>query len=260
MKPPAICGRPRPRGFTLIELLIVIAILMLLISLLLPAGRMAWALARRVQCGNHLHQLMLGFQKYAKDNDGMLPGMRYFWWGNVSGGGGADAEQGRLWRYVKDKRIYMCPLDDGERDGAPGIAYIDPPVMSYVLNYIAAINYARAMDNAGTPYPYYLIGGHDTPSRLDQDFHPGMFFAAEEMTVNSPKAPASPCNDGWIIGITNPPDLISDRHMGGSNMGFPDMRVEWVPFEDFFEYDAETNTSYYPERFYELYWGHEWED
>ena len=60
------------RGFTLIELLVVIAIIAVLIALLLPAVQQAREAARRTQCRNNLHQIMLGLHNYL-DTHGVFP-------------------------------------------------------------------------------------------------------------------------------------------------------------------------------------------
>ncbi|MBL8889526.1 MAG: DUF1559 domain-containing protein [Planctomycetaceae bacterium] len=54
----------RRRGLSLVELLVVIAIIAILLSLLLPAIQAARESARRVDCGNRLRQMSLGFIQY----------------------------------------------------------------------------------------------------------------------------------------------------------------------------------------------------
>ena len=50
---------PRPRGFTLVELLVVIAVIMLLAALVLPATFRARRLALRAECTSNLRQFGL---------------------------------------------------------------------------------------------------------------------------------------------------------------------------------------------------------
>jgi len=60
------------RAFTKLELLTVIAIIGMLIALLLPAVQAARESARRVQCSNHLMQLVLAVKNYEQAH-GRLP-------------------------------------------------------------------------------------------------------------------------------------------------------------------------------------------
>ena len=62
------------RAFTLIELLVVIAIIAVLIALLLPAVQQAREAARRTQCRNNLHQLVLAMHNYHDTHRCFPPG------------------------------------------------------------------------------------------------------------------------------------------------------------------------------------------
>jgi prepilin-type N-terminal cleavage/methylation domain-containing protein len=63
----------RKRAFTLVELLVVISILVLLMSMLLPALNKAKEHARRTVCSSNLHQLGLAQQCYASDHRNWIP-------------------------------------------------------------------------------------------------------------------------------------------------------------------------------------------
>jgi prepilin-type N-terminal cleavage/methylation domain-containing protein/prepilin-type processing-associated H-X9-DG protein len=63
----------RESGFTLIELLVVIAIIAILAALLLPVLSKARGRAEGMSCLNNTRQLVLAWQIYADDFNGLLP-------------------------------------------------------------------------------------------------------------------------------------------------------------------------------------------
>ncbi|MFV0446627.1 MAG: DUF1559 domain-containing protein [Planctomycetaceae bacterium] len=64
----------RHRGFTLIELLVVIAIIAILVALLLPAVQQVREAARKTQCNDHMHNLVIAVHTYESTHKVFPPG------------------------------------------------------------------------------------------------------------------------------------------------------------------------------------------
>ncbi len=60
----------RRRGFTILELVVVVGVLCVVVSLLLPAVQAAREAARRAQCTNHLHQIILAAHEFESSHGG----------------------------------------------------------------------------------------------------------------------------------------------------------------------------------------------
>jgi prepilin-type N-terminal cleavage/methylation domain-containing protein/prepilin-type processing-associated H-X9-DG protein len=66
-------GRREGTGFTLVELLVVVAILVVLATLLVPAAQSMMAKGRIAACQSNLRQVGVGVMFYVQDNIGMMP-------------------------------------------------------------------------------------------------------------------------------------------------------------------------------------------
>lgn len=88
----------RSRGFTLIELLVSISIIGILIALLLPGVQSVRESSRKVVCGNHLRQLVLGMHLFHNSHR-QLPsnGWGFRWLGEP--GRGVGQEQPGGWAF-----------------------------------------------------------------------------------------------------------------------------------------------------------------
>jgi len=127
--------RAARRAFTLVELLVVIGIIAVLISILLPTLNKVRQSAIRTQCMSNQRQLLLGLEMYRSASKGKCP--NYIPGGNMAGslqirreyGDWSQWEQpangrfgvseqgwmhlGRLYlkRYIRDGRVYYCPIN-----------------------------------------------------------------------------------------------------------------------------------------------------
>jgi len=92
----------RRDGFTLIELLVVIAIIAILVALLLPAVQAVREAARRAQCQDHLHNIVIATHNYLGAQNCMPPSGCF-----GTGGGGQWSIHARVLPYSEGNNLYQ---------------------------------------------------------------------------------------------------------------------------------------------------------
>jgi prepilin-type N-terminal cleavage/methylation domain-containing protein len=239
--------RPSGRAFTLVELLVVIAIIALLIAILLPVLWRAKEQASRVLCLNNHRQLLLGIQYYSNDNKGKIPHCNWLGQENaaqcpgwlydasVSSGGyktDKDLQSGALWRYMRNKKIYRCPLDPEPYNGPNQTVH---PITSYGMN--GSVNgYGRS-----NPVPFFKLTQFKNTDII--------LWELDEFWTGG----ANIYNDGSNF----PPEGITARHgsrstrdtntvggrqnsIAGAIVSTAGLSVEWITVKDYFKEAADT--------------------
>jgi type II secretory pathway pseudopilin PulG len=208
----------QPAGFSLVELLVIIAIMMILMALLLPAIGRARESAKVASCGNNLGQLGKGLIAYANENDERLPAV--------------SQQDGTIWDtqilpYVgTDDRLFLCPSDNlGGPSGGQS-------PRSYAAN--GGQDYASG---EGGRYPFGLYNG--TGLRLgDFERHKSdIFLLGERPAVVDPASHEYNKSGGrGYIGIVNFSGLDQipgtlHRNNEGGNYLMASMAVQYKTFE-----------------------------
>ncbi len=211
---------PRRRsGFTLVEMLVVVAIVLILLRILLPAVDGAKEKARTAQCANNLSQLGIAFQLYLLDwkyypgvgagNKGASD------WINTGVANPCSVTLSALGRYANptdkpcNQTIYWCPADD--RPLSPPY-----PLTSYVET---AGLISGAIRPVWVPFPAPFWPDSSINYGLVPQgavaFPSGTYLLLEEKT-------------GGTKGLFSSGQQFADRHTGGSNALFCDGHVSWA--------------------------------
>ncbi len=225
--------KTKHHGFTMIEMLVVITIIVVLISLLLPALGQARILAQRTQCSANLRGIGQAIQIYAGNNQNQYPCNAY----NANTGSelpfrgminGVSAQTGQA-QPAGLGLLYITGIIP-----VPTMFYCPQP--GYYGPNIAAVGaYLPALVNTGAPinwtnidydYCYYYqlkqVPGNYTDVFTQQPTDAGESILAGDLTAN------------WVGNWTWPGPLPASNHMvsgtgqpDGGNSLYNDGSVSW---------------------------------
>lgn len=206
----------RLTGFTLIELMVVVAVIVVLISLLLPAFARVHDIANEIKCKNNLKQLMAGMIAFAADHDEHLPGCIYDsgdpipwhrdWMGDGSFGG--SPQNGLLFPYVgREPSLYECPA-----------------------MYEQAFNMGTWDTNGRFDYATFVVWSGAGLANIKPE---SIMYLPSGQGIHVP-TPIIVQEDGNEINAGNDEDghsnidQITHIHRGGGFYACPDGHVEWI--------------------------------
>lgn len=255
-----MAGRNRriKTGFTLIELLVVIAIIALLLSIIMPALRMAKEQARRVVCKSNLNQVGKAVELYEYENDYKRFVIRAdasetddYWMGKLAPYAGNEFYAQQL---MEGKKIdlLLCPSAPYNKFEPDSTGTYTNPSGQFSTSAHTPWSWARSTGvstigsitmNGWVGYDYYY---EDNPL-----YEPYFFKNWLEISPNVPLFADGIWPIGWPRGADDPPLTLQssptahlpdhedhmrrfciDRHNRQINMIFRDLHADTVRVDD----------------------------
>ena len=207
----------RSRGFTLVELFLVIAMVVVIAGILLPALSNAREQSRRATCLSNLRQLHAAYVQYASENDGVvLPCDKI----HVQRGFSADEQANDippLRVYTHDSRVFHCISDERQQaHGSP---------RSYSINDYLGGSFGYPDLGPGHPIPKHAMYLRNVTNAA------GTFLWIEETPVTT----LNGFTGGFVV-LQYPLQLWVDfpgiLHRNGTCIVFVDGHSEFLSWSD----------------------------
>lgn len=201
------------KGFSLVEMLVVVAVIILLVALMMPAFQRIEAMTVKINCIHNMRQITQAWIQYPADNGGVMVGggtSRPYDWdldGAYGGNTVAGITNGLLWPYLNNLKVYRCPAD-----------YTDH-LRSYSVNF-----YLNGECSGWANCPPFLITRSNQLKRPGQTF---VFFDENDTRGYN--------MGGWVADNNCPTawtDFVPNFHVGWDNLSFADGHVETWVWED----------------------------
>jgi prepilin-type N-terminal cleavage/methylation domain-containing protein len=214
-------GLMRKRGFTLIELLVVIAIIAILAGLLIPVLAQAKERSKRITCNNALRQQTLAVIMYADDN-----GDRF----------AQDGDLDPHWvsrkfrdilnvQYKIERSQFYCPSNPGwNRDDFWTWPSEPSTVLGYVY-YVGEPEYEKVSYHSVKTVTKPVFASRTS----DRPYYSIVWSDINRKHMNSWFRPGDP--NPLVRGVNH--FDRAGRSPGGSNEGYIDGHVAWVPGRKF---------------------------
>ena len=216
----------RHSGFTVPELLAVVAVILIIISILLPNLGIARERAREAICRSNLHQIFIGSRSYTNECGYMPTG-----WDPPTG---TVTWLTEIYPHIPDAKVFYCPTAppeakwDGPRFGSGLPPYYGTKQDQYRVH--RSENFSYGHNNGGSAdssRPSLGVGDTTTHgwNRISMVRAASNFIMYGDSTVDGLW---DHFIDEDVIHSTGQNEFPADRHYGGAHIAFGDGHVEHI--------------------------------